>query len=263
MHLTIARAGLVVIAVTAAAALSLRHVPAAEPVWQPITDAKQVLTIRGIPYVPEFAGRSWSIARAVNASSDLIRFEVRQGDQWEEDTASGENKERSEFDGYKKRWDDGTEVWGAYSFNIEPGPAYRSDWTAIGQMHGSKTRSFHVHFKNETMTIYSEYRPDRGAAVATPRYSGTLARDVWHHVVFRLRQNAAGNGKLDFWLDGNKLVDFTGPVGASGNQAYWKYGIYRGYGPIAAPFAIKYANMEVGTTDLSARITQPLAVATP
>jgi hypothetical protein len=228
--------------------------------WKPVLDSKAKIIIRGIPYAPESALHEWSIRQATNAATDVTRFEVRPDDQWDEDRNSGENKERSEFDGYEKRFAHGTDVWGAYAFFVEPGADYRSDWTGINQMHGSKARVFHVHFKEGKLIIYSEHVASGASAVITVRYNGPLSRNMWHNVVFHLRESASDNGRLEFWRDGEKIVDFTGPIGAAGNQAYWKFGIYRGYGPISTPFAIQFANMEIGKSDLTARIASPLAI---
>ncbi len=228
--------------------------------WKPVLDPNVRITIRGIQYAPESAGQDWSIRRAADTATDITRFEVRAADQWSDDRESGEVKERSELDGYKQTFAHGTDVWGAYSFFIEPGAEYRSDWAAINQMHGSMLRAFHVHFNGGMLIIYSEHKgPNQGLAV-TPRYGGLLSRNAWHNVVFHLHEGEADSGRLEFWCDGKKLVDLTGAIGAAGNQAYWKFGIYRGYGPIAAPFAIQFANMEVGTSDLSARVASPLPV---
>jgi hypothetical protein len=228
--------------------------------WKPVLDPKTQITIRGISYEPEFALHDWNIRRATGAATDVTRFEVRPGDQWDEDRNSGENKERSEFDGYKQKFAHGADIWGAYAFFIEPGADYRSDWTAISQMHGTKVRAFHVHFKGGKLIIYSEHIGPGSSAVPTVRYNGLLPRKMWHNVVFHLRESASDNGRLEFWRDGEKIVDFTGAIGAVGNQAYWKFGIYRGYGPIGTPFAIQFANMEIGTSDLTARIASPLAI---
>jgi len=226
--------------------------------WQPV-DLNEDYPIRGITYVPESAGHDWSIARAINIATDITRFEVRQGDQWAEDNASGDNKERSELDGYRRRWKDDDDIWGAYSFYIEPGRPYRSAWTGISQIHGSKVLSFHLHFENETLAIYTEYLANgpKASVTSTPHYAGKVLRAAWHNVVFHLKQGVGERGRLEFWLDGKKIVNFTGSIGATGNQAYWKYGIYRGYGPIATAFAIQFANMEIGTADLTSRITSP------
>jgi len=226
--------------------------------WKSVLDPKALITVRGIQYEPEFALHNWNILRATDATTDITRFEVRAGDQWDEDRNSGENKERSEFDGYKRRFTAGTDVWGAYAFFIEPGAEYRSDWTAISQMHGSKVRPFHLHFKEGKLVVYSE-QIGPGALPAV-RYNGPLSRNIWHDAVFHLREGASDSGRLEVWLDRERIVNFTGAIGGSGNQAYWKFGIYRGYGPIATPFAVQFANMEIGTSDLTARISNPLAI---
>lgn len=88
--------------------------------WKPVLDPKSKIGIRGIPYAPEFALHDWNIQRATDAATDVTRFELRPGDQWDEDRDSGENKERSELDGYGKRFAHGTDIWGSYAFFIEP-----------------------------------------------------------------------------------------------------------------------------------------------
>jgi hypothetical protein len=228
--------------------------------WKTAPDPNAPITIRGIQYAPESAAREWSIRRAIDASGDVTRFEVRPGDRWKEDVESGENKERSELDGYKRRFAHGSDVWGSFALLIEPGAEYRSDWTAITQMHGTMLRAFHVHFRQGNLVIISEHMTPGSGAMITPRYSSPLSRNEWHNVVFHLREGAADRGRLEFWVDGRKIVDFTGQIGAAGNQAYWKFGIYRGYGPIATPLAIQFANMEVGASDLTARISNPLEI---
>jgi hypothetical protein len=251
-------------AVTGVAILALGSAAQAEEPgnfkWSAVVDANERVVIRGIEYAPEFAPEPWSIGRASGSATDVTRFEVRAGDQWEEDRSSGENKERSELDGYRRRFRQGSDIWGAYGFFIEPGPEYHSDWTAISQMHGSKGRSFLVHYKEGRLIIYTEGIVANGQMVNGTRYAGPVSRNAWHQIVFHLRGGSATDGRLEFWLDAKKILDYSGAIGAPGNEAYWKFGIYRGYGPIRTPFAIQFANMEIGTTDLSARITHPLPI---
>jgi hypothetical protein len=226
--------------------------------WRPVFGPESI-TLGGIRYAPESAVHEWNIRRAIG-SSDLTRFEVRQGDEWEEDRSSGEKKERSELDGYKTVWTSGTDVWGAYSFLIEPGGKYHSDWSSIGQMHaaGRDVKPLHIHFNDERLKIYSE-AISGSQPMATLRYDAPLARNSWHHIVFHLRQNATRDGRLELWLDGGRVVDYAGTIGSE-TDYYWKFGIYRGYGPIAATLAVQYANMEIGIADLTKRIGSPLPV---
>jgi hypothetical protein len=226
-------------------------------VWTPISSDSVV--VGGYPYVREGAGQSWSLQGDETSASHAFRFEVREGDHWPEDQSSGENKERSELDGYKTRWAGKTPVWVAYSFLVEPGDPYRSDWTAISQMHGSEVRPFFVFFKNEEFAVIVE-RLGPSGAVQTKVYSGKLGRGHWHSAVYKLTQSSSQDGALKVWLDGAEIVDYHGPIGSDTNKAYWKFGIYRGYGPIATPFAIEFANMEISRNVLSDRIRSPLPV---
>jgi hypothetical protein len=251
--------GLVALIATCASGVFAEERSGPQFKWQTIAGSKEPYMIQGDLYEPESADHEWNILRATNTSGDVTRFELRQADRWIEDRDSGENTERTELDGYRRKWDDKTPVWGAYSFFIEPGVVYRSNWTAIAQMHGTKIRSFHVHFTNDVLTIYSEQLSKAGPVV-TVRYVRRIQRNAWHNVVFHLIQGASDSGRLEYWLDGKKIVDFAGAIGAEENNAYWKFGIYRGYGPIGTPFAIQYANMEVGTTDLTARIANPQSI---
>jgi hypothetical protein len=228
-------------------------------VWAPVSAEDQRVDVGGLSYVQENSGKPWSLKRSETSASHAIRFEVRGGDQWSEDQSSGENKERSELDGYNTRWTGKTPVWVAYSFFIEPGEPYKSDWTAISQMHGSDVRPFAALYKGEELSIFTERREASGP-VQKQVYAGKLARGEWHSVVYELLQSSSAEGSLKAWLDGAQIVDYRGPVGSDVNKAYWKFGIYRGYGPISTPFAIEFANMEITNKDLSPRIHAPLAV---
>lgn len=228
--------------------------------WEPVPDATQV-TIRENVYEAESGGRDWSIRRATNTTADVTRFEVRAGDTWGEDAQSGETKERAEFDGYRQTWREGTDVWCAYAFLMEAGRPYPSAWTIIGQLPGTRMLALYIYFRNEIFSISTGRQTHGANFVAQGQFAGRLSRAVWHHAVFHYRGNAFDKGRLEFWLDGRKIVDFTGPLGGTANDSfYWKYGIYRGYGPIAVPFAVQFANMEIGTKDLTERIANPLEI---
>lgn len=224
--------------------------------WTPIANDGGKVVVGGVPFEPENAHKPWSVARAANSATEVFRFEVRAGDMWSEDVESGENKERSEFDGYSRRWSGKTPVWGSYAFLIEPGQPYASDWTSIMQMHGSEARPFSLQFTNEALSIFTEHL-EAGTAVQKRVYLGALKRGAWHNAVFRLVQSSSSDGMLEFWLDGQKILKAQGPVGTDANKTYSKFGIYRGYGPIQAAFAVEYANIEIGDADLSGRIANP------
>ena len=227
--------------------------------WTAVPADQNPVEVSGYPFIQENSGKSWSLERAENSASHALRFEVRAGDQWADDQSSGENKERSELDGYKHRWTAASPVWIAYSFLIEPGEAYASDWTAISQMHGSEVRPFFVLLKNDRISVVTERKGGSGA-VQKQVGEAKLGRGAWHSIVYHLVQRSSEGGSLKIWLDGAEIANYGGPIGSDSNKAYWKFGIYRGYGPIATPLAIEYANMEITEKDLSSRIKAPLPV---
>jgi hypothetical protein len=228
--------------------------------WRPFAGPKDVVSIRGNAYDQESAGQPWSIQRATNTVGDVTRFELRYNDRWVEDTFPGENPERAQLDGYRQVTLEGNEVWAAFAFFVEPGPFFRSAWTVIGQMHNQKGSAIplNIQFNNEFLRIHTSRQADGAPAVAATHFSRKIGRGEWHRVVLRFREGAAG--ELDFWLDGEQIVKFNGPIGSAGDTSYWKFGIYRGPGPISAPLAIQYANMEVGPASLATRIRNPLPI---
>jgi hypothetical protein len=228
--------------------------------WKPIAGPKDVVSIRGNAYDQESAGQPWSIQRAANTVGDVTRFELRYNDRWVEDTFPGENPERTQLDGYRQVTPEGSEAWAAFSFFVEPGPFFRSAWTVIGQIHNQKGSAIplNIQFNSEFLRIHTSRQVDGAPAVAATHFSRKIARGEWHRVVLRFREGVAG--ELDFWLNGEQVVKYSGPIGSAGDTSYWKFGIYRGPGPISAPLAIQFANMEVGPASLAARIRNPLPI---
>jgi hypothetical protein len=227
--------------------------------WKTV-EARAIVAVGGNEYEAESAGRPWSVQVARATPADIVRFELRPGDQWDEDRGAESLQERSQLDGYKTRWPSGADIWGAYSFFIEPGAAYRAEWNAIIQMQGTRIRPFHVHFNGEIFRVVTEHFNAESKPTIVARSARAISRNTWHNVVFHLREDANGKGRLEFWLNGLKIVDYAGSIGASDGEVFWKFGPYRGFGPIAAPFAIQFANMQVGTADLTARIKSPLSI---
>lgn len=88
-----------------------------------------------------------------------------------------------------------------------------------------------------------------------------LPRDVWHQFVYRLIFRSTSNGRMEMWRDGAQV--FTDDIamgfvdrGATG--MYFKVGCYRH--SMAGTSVIEWANVEVGTTDLTDRIANPLPI---
>jgi hypothetical protein len=58
-----------------------------------------------------------------------------------------------------------------------------------------------------------------------------LTRDKAMKFDCKVKMGPSGNGKIEVWLDGNQIVNFSGRVGATNSKYYWKCGLYRGQVP--------------------------------
>jgi len=223
--------------------------------------------INGADFVVESADRSWSASRAAG-NRDLTRVEVRHGDTWSEDHGRVPPKERSEFDG-QQRFDGGTDIWVSYSMLVEDGPLSSARWTILGQFH-------HVDTDVATTTPYSVWlNPGDHLSVETwsspedpllhnpmgPSVTifkrSPLHRNQWYHFVHRVRFGHDGSGEAQLWIDGAEVAHYKGPLGYVG-KSHWKFGVYRESAP--ETIAVQYADMEVGTASLAARIKHPKPV---
>lgn len=223
-------------------------------------DTDKAILLNGIWYVAEAKAASYAVQR--HTVFDQMRFEVRSGDKWASD-GSGVN--RSEMDGFPAEYPKGVTLWGAYSFAIEPGLPGSPD-AYIGQLHQTTETGysaldppFAFHLVGDTLKIDTRTdngSPPSGNPSAVTRYSFKPARGRWYNVVFKIKIDPAGTGLLSVWIDGVQVVNLTSiATGYNSVGNYWKFGVYRTAETVT--FAIRYANMEFGTTDLTARITAP------
>ena len=222
--------------------------------------------VNGIWYVAECdAAKLHAVSR--HAFYDQWRFEVRSGDQWASDSAS---VNRAELDGFPAEYPASATLWGSYSFMIEPGDVGALD-AYIGQLHQTTETGYDAldpplafNIVGSTLKVVTRTdngSPPSGNPAGVTRYAFDPVRGRWYNVVFKVKVDPAGAGLLSVWIDGTQVVNLTGIAtgfNAAGN--YWKFGAYRSAD--TATFAIRYANMEFGTTDLSARATSPLALNT-
>lgn len=211
-------------------------------------------------------GRSYALEQSTSVTPLRHRFEVRSGDSWNGE--SGRN--RSEFSSCARE-SCGREVWFSYAIRVHGG-APVSDWNVLGQFHstadpgedGGLSPPFAISLMpGENLRFVK--RTDSAAITSTsPRatilYERKISRDRWYRIVGRIVFGWDDNGAVDLWLDGVKIVglpqtnigynDLIGP--------YWKFGIYRAQA--AETLVVEYANMEICSTSLLARVTSPLAI---
>lgn len=212
-------------------------------------DASRVI-INGSPYYPESAEQPYSIQIAQNVSADLTRFEVRNGDLWTS-ALGGNDSERAELDGAGDFFPTGTDHWFAYDFMFEDGQDWvtptgsNGGWVVPGQIHGDSSAPWAL-FAN-SMILSS----------MTWKAASKLVRNKVYHVVGRFK--GGPNGSVDLWIDGAKVVAFTGALGGSDPRFYFKLGLYRGEANTGLPtMAVQFANVVHGAASLMARVTSPL-----
>lgn len=226
----------------------------------------KAILLNGVWYVTEAdAAKSYAVQR--HANYDQVRFEVRSGDKWASDSVS---VNRAELDGFPAEYPKSVTLWGAYSFVIEPGAAGSPD-AYIGQLHQTAEAGYTsldpplaFHLVGTTLKVDTRTdngTPPAGNPSAVTRYSFDPVRGRWYNVVFKINIDPAGSGALEVWIDGTKVVNLSGIAtgyNAAGN--YWRIGVYRNAETVT--FALRFANVEFGTTDLTARITAPKALTT-
>lgn len=188
---------------------------------------------------------------ATNRAS-LERFEVRVGDQWH-----GLSTERSELSGPSLAYD--TDIWISFALKVLPGTDYAS-WNVIGQIHGTSGTSPLLAHELENGVFNIKTRHDRSGYTATTRHSFTYVRGQRYRFVHHIRLSKTGDGRLETWKDGVKIIDVTAPIGYNlPGSPYWKHGLYRS-GSATQTIAIEWDNVEVQMGgSLLSRVATPLA----
>jgi hypothetical protein len=145
-------------------------------------------------------------------------------------------------------------IWIADAIYIDKGDPSTSDWVMLGQIHDRVDREslgpvFSLSLRSgEYLTVDI---PGAGQIGSYP-----IARGVWYNRIFNLKFNQSGGGYIKVWINGTKVADFHGNTGNGQTKYYyWKYGIYRAYAP--EYIGVRYANLRIGTDDLSALIAAP------
>jgi hypothetical protein len=195
------------------------------------------------------AGKSWSI-EYVTANHDT-RFELRSGDHWPSDYS--EKCERSELDIHYFPDDVVANV--SFEFMVEAGPPVSSSgWgMLIWQLEqnpsaGGGLETLTLVMKNTTDMLFFELSSPTPGGIGTPsggwddeftwargpqrqsgdKYVDIITRGHWYAFTARFRHNNSGSGFCTVWIDGAKVLDYTGNLGVSSStQTYMVFGPYR------------------------------------
>lgn len=257
--------------------------PSGSIVWAPVknndwTPATQI-TLNGNAYFTECSEQPYSLQISQNATSPIVRCEVRNNELWS-GAMGGNDTERAELDGAGSAYPKGTEFWFSYQFMVEPGAAQIAGtikpsnpgfpggplaWGAIGQVHGEGQGAavpMAISIVGEQITI----RTQTGAQVETLHGTAIpLVRGQVYHVVGKIKVTGDTSSTLTVWIDGKQVTSVTGQaIGNTVDTAnYFKVGIYRGWqGDGYPPLVVYVSNIEHGTASLLARVTSPLPAPT-
>lgn len=206
-------------------------------------------------------------ALQVSGGGVIHRFELQPGDTWSGDAGLSPPRERTELSAVAKVAFDAT-IWLAYSMYVEQAPGAYD--LVLGQWHHTPDAAdieaeppFDITLNAGTLKVTSRSTTDNPTTTNPAdvvRYTdGSFATGAWYDLVFRLKFNTTA-GALSMWVNGEQKVDLASiPLGYNDAVGpWWKYGAYRHDDP--GTVAVRFANMEWGTADLSDRIANPLAI---
>lgn len=211
------------------------------------------------------AKRPWSFDEP---QPGMYRFEVRRNDfGYSGDPRNGNR--RSEivlFDTYGPA----ETLWTAWSTVLGPHDGMLIDnndqFGLVHQWHGvgnsGKGPILGVNFSRDRIEIFTRSDAD-GTATKQVRYTTDLpATGV--QTDFVIAGTLGETGHLDVWVNGTQVIDLDIPLGYyndPGDLAYPHWGLYTHNQDTND--VIFHANIESGTTDLSARVSSPLPVTAP
>jgi hypothetical protein len=215
-------------------------------------------TINGNLYYAENAGRGYSQA----SGTGVDWFYLGAGD------GGNTGSVRSEWDGYPTSFTDGNTFWISY-WQFIALPSVFHNWTVSGQVHhGTISGAGDLHppiamFFNSAGTISLISATNNSTPpltdTQTTQYSGAFTAGVGHNLVHQIKLDPTGSGIWNCWIDGVQRVTFAGAIGYPTDPgAFLKYGAYRAEDGTNA-FGVYFANVEVQTATLAARIATPLA----
>jgi hypothetical protein len=205
----------------------------------------------------------------------VYRFELHAND-FASRVDSRLGNRRSELISEGDRYGSGVTLWTSFSFVVGPshgpfdvarGHNIIHQWHSVDTAAEGRSPVVDVELVDGKLEIVtrSDATDDNGVTEVV-RYSATRPPDgVVHNMV--ISGLLGQSGHVNVWLDGTQIVNTNAPIGYYNDDggaralAYPHWGLYQS--KTDAPTVIYHANLEWGTTDLSARVNTPLAVSPP
>lgn len=208
-------------------------------------------------------------------ATGVFRFETRSGDFGYSGDGANNNR-RSEMVASGFTYGAGETLWVSFSFVVgpdhvpfDPAGAVNGQHNIIHQWHSVDTtnsRSPVCNIELNSGNLEVNTRSDSTGSGPTNKvvhYNSARPTDGTPHSVV-ISGLLGQSGHLNVWLDGAQILNLDTPIGyynddaGARDLAYPHWGIYQKN--VDDPAVVYHANIEWGTTDLSARIAAPLTV---
>lgn len=202
---------------------------------------------------------------------NVYRFELRQDESgYGGDPANGNR--RAELVSAGERYSAGQTIWESWSMVIgtqRAGFGTPDNLGIVHQWHSvdtttSRSPIFGIGLTGGMLNVYT--RSDLHGATRDDHYT-TPAPASGVVLNFVVAGKLGASGHLNVWINGIQVVNVDTPIGYYNDDAgaralaYPHWGMYMRNAPTVN--VLFHANVEWGTSDLSARIATPLAVTTP
>lgn len=235
-----------------------------------VTPNQSNVTVGSRTFTLQTPAKPWSFLN----SDGVVRIELRSGDRWPGDQVnsigSNDRRERCELVG--PYYPNGTDVWIAYDFRyfgdiedleIQP-DSYLFISQAIARGAGP-VLSAQLNISNPsnpTFSVGSSYVPAGGGnKIYNPGWSVPLwAEGEIQRFVFHVVTGIDNDATLEIWRNGVKEFEaFNINIGqehpTNVQRPSYKFGQYRGR---HRRFVTEYAHLEIGTSSLLGRVSNPL-----
>jgi hypothetical protein len=181
--------------------------------------------IDGVDVDTQNASKAWSLK---NPDPYTLQFEVRSGDRYQHDSAGSERNEIQ----FSPHYAEGVQTGIEATLTIQPGPLNTAGWVDFIQLHATTNVSptyspfvLALDHSDKLEIVLQEPAQGNLYVYKTPN---PVARGQAIAVKCEVTMQPAGGGRVKVWFAGVQVVDYTGPVGATNSEYYWKCGIYRG-----------------------------------
>ncbi len=194
----------------------------------------------------ENANKSWSLTQL---NSNTLRFSVHSGDHWTSGSYNDSPSERSEIQ-FAPLYSAGTQINVSETITVQPGPVNTASWCDLNQLHATTNVSptyspFVIGLDQSDRLCVVLQSPGQTQNNLVYKSPNPVVRGQPMNLISQVSMGPTGGGFVRVWLNGTQIVNFTGAVGATNSQYYWKLGVYRG--AAVETITADFSNVQIAT----------------